>query len=110
VENSILSPGVIVEEQAVVRNSIVMANTIIGRHSVVDRCILDEGVNVGKFSYVGVGAIPIQGGLNITVLGRGASIPFGTALGRNGRVEPGTELLAGVRGCGKGEIPLELLA
>jgi glucose-1-phosphate adenylyltransferase len=97
VENSILSPGVVVEEQAVVRNSIIMANTIIGRHSVVDRCILDEGVNVGKFCYIGFGAGHILSLSDITVLGRDTIVPPGTAVGRNRRVEPGTKLLAGIR-------------
>ena len=98
VENSILSPGVVVEEQAVVRNSIIMANTVIGRHSVVDRCILDEGVNVGKFCYVGFGAGHILSFSDITVLGRDTIVPPGTAVGRNRRVEPGTKILAGMRG------------
>jgi len=41
VENSILSFGVRVEEQAVVRNTMVVANNSVGYHSVVDCCVLD---------------------------------------------------------------------
>ena len=80
VENSILSPGVIVEEQAVVRNSVIMANTMIGKHSVVDYCILDEDVNVGKFCYIGFGASPTRRNAGITALGKGVKVPSYSAI------------------------------
>jgi len=87
VENSILSPGVRVEAQAIVRNSVVMANTCVGEeHSVVDRCILDEEVNIGKFCYIGLGTSLVPGDWDITVLGRGVTVPHSTAIGRNCKV------------------------
>lgn len=43
--------AIYLEEKAEIRNSIVMANSFIGYHSVVDRCILDEAVNL-ESSYV----------------------------------------------------------
>jgi glucose-1-phosphate adenylyltransferase len=89
VENSILSSGVRVEEQAQVRNSVIMKNTSIGYHSVVDYAILDEGVNVGEFCYIGFGSSLIPGGWDVTVLGKGAAIPAHTAIGRNCKVLPG---------------------
>ena len=88
VENSILSPGVRVEEEAVVRNSVVMANTVIGKHSVVDRCILDEEVTIGKFCYIGFGESLLSGNWDITVLGRRVTVPSFTAVGRNCRILP----------------------
>jgi glucose-1-phosphate adenylyltransferase len=95
VENSILSPGVWVEEKAEVRNSIVMANCFIGYHSVVDCCILDEGVNVGKFCYLGFeGEMAVSGGTDIpwtgrlTVLGEGATVPPLTAICHNCKILP----------------------
>jgi ADP-glucose pyrophosphorylase len=87
----------VVEEQATIRNSIIMPNSVIGKHSVVDRCILDEEVNIGKFCYVGFGSGIASGGSNITVLGRGVSIPSGTAVGRSQKVLPETKLMAGIR-------------
>ena len=54
VEDSVLSPGVWVEEQAVITKSVIMNNTFVGKHSVVDKCILDEGVGVNNFSYLGL--------------------------------------------------------
>ncbi len=81
VENSILSPGVIVEEQAVVHNSVIMAGAVIGNNSVVDRCVLDEEVNVGKFCYIGFGDGPTSGKRDITVLGKGVKIlPYSTVV------------------------------
>ncbi len=89
VENSVLSPGVHVAEQAIVRNSVVMADVSIGYHSVVDRCILDESVNIGKFCYIGFGAGLLPGNLEITVLGKDVAVPDRTAIGRKCRVVPG---------------------
>ncbi|MCL2249657.1 MAG: glucose-1-phosphate adenylyltransferase [Oscillospiraceae bacterium] len=42
VENSILSVGVVVEEGAVVRDSVIMENARIGKNAIVEYCILDE--------------------------------------------------------------------
>lgn len=91
VENSILSPGVIVKEQAIVRNSVIMASTTIGKHSVVDHCILDEEVNIGEFCYLGLGHNIGPGSWDITILGNRVTVPSYTALGRNCKVLPGIE-------------------
>ena len=89
VENSVLSSGVKVGEQAVLRNSIVMANTIIGKHTMVDNCIIDERVNIGEFSYIGFGARQIPGDNCVTVLGSGVNIPSHTGIGHSCTVVPG---------------------
>ncbi len=88
VENCVLSPGVRVDEQAVVRNSVLMAGVSIGYHSVVDRCILDEGVRIGKFCYIGFGSSLLSGDWEVTVLGKGVTVPPHTAIGRNCRILP----------------------
>jgi glucose-1-phosphate adenylyltransferase len=88
VENSVLSPGVRVEEKATVRDSIVMANTVVGYHSVVDRCILDEGVQIGRFCYIGFGSSLLSGNCDITVLGEEVVVPDHTAIGRKCKVLP----------------------
>ena len=90
VENSILSPGVRVDDQAVVRNSVLMTNAFVGYHSVVDRCILDEGVDVDKFCYLGSGASLISGNWDVTVLGKGVTVPPYTAIGHNCKLLPYT--------------------
>ena len=88
VQSSVLSPGVHVEDQAVIRNSIVMANTHVGYHSIVDGCILDEGVRIGKFCYIGFGNSLFPGQWDITVLGKEVVVPSHSAIGRKCKVLP----------------------
>jgi ADP-glucose pyrophosphorylase len=73
-------------------NSIVMAETIIGAHSVVDRCILDEGVNIGRFCYIGFGKSHTSEVGGITLVGKDVNVPPQTAIGRNSKVLPGLSL------------------
>jgi glucose-1-phosphate adenylyltransferase len=89
VENSVLSPGVTVSPQALVRNSIIMEGASIGYHSVVEGCILDERVNIGNFCYIGFGAGLRPECDQITVLGQDVNVPDRTAIGRQCRVRPG---------------------
>ena len=88
VENSVLSPGVWVDAQAEVRNSVLMPNTFIGYHSVVDTCIIDEGVNIGKLCYIGFGKSPLSGDRDITVLEKGVTVPSHTVIRRDSRILP----------------------
>jgi glucose-1-phosphate adenylyltransferase len=88
VVNSILSPGVWVEEEAEIRDSILMANSFISYHSVVDHCILDEGVNVGKFCCLGFEGSADPEGLTLTLVGEGVTIPSFTAVCRNCKILP----------------------
>ncbi|MFH0769309.1 MAG: hypothetical protein V1932_07065 [Chloroflexota bacterium] len=88
VENSIPSPGVWVDEQAEVRNSVLMPNVFVGYPSVVDTCIIDEGVNIGKLCYIGFGKSLLPGNSDITILGREVTVPPHTAIRRNCTVSP----------------------
>jgi glucose-1-phosphate adenylyltransferase len=88
VENSVLSPRVWIDEHAEVRNSIIMEGTFIGRHSVVDSCVLDDKVKVNDYCYLGYGSGRLNGESNITVLGKGVTVPPRTAIGQNCRVAP----------------------
>jgi glucose-1-phosphate adenylyltransferase len=54
VENSVLCPGVRVEEQARVTESIIMDGTILGRGCVVHRAIIDKGVHLPEGFTIGV--------------------------------------------------------
>ncbi len=91
VENSVLSPHVWVDEQAVIRNSVVMENTFIGRHSIVDHCVLDEEVKINDYCYIGFNFSPVPGGTGITVIGKGVAVPPRTAIGRNCKIMPHVE-------------------
>jgi len=86
VENSILSRGVYIAEQAIVKNSIIMDNVSVGNHSIVDRCIFDEGAKIGNLCYVGFGAAHLPGNSGITILGKDVTVPDGTAIGRQCKI------------------------
>jgi glucose-1-phosphate adenylyltransferase len=88
IENSILSPGVWVDEQAIVRNSVIMENTFIGRHSVIDRSVLDEGVSIGEQCNVGFGTGRAQGYRDITVVGKGVTVSPRITIERSCVVSP----------------------
>jgi glucose-1-phosphate adenylyltransferase len=85
VENSILSPGVCIDENAVVRNSILLPDTYVGYHSVVDNSILEENIDIGSFCYIGFDSHQGNTGRYI-VLDRGMKIPPNTAVSHNGRM------------------------
>ncbi len=96
VEQSVLSPGVVVEEGAVVRNSIVMFDTVIGAGSVVDRAILDKEVIVGRNCRVGYGddmapnkQEPDKLDTGVTVIGKRSHLPDGLTVGRNCKIGAG---------------------
>ena len=90
VENSILSPGVRVAANTVVKYSVIMNDTVIGRESVVDYSILDKRVIIEAGSHVGTGndfqvnrEEPTILNTGLTVVGKGAKIPEGVKIGRN---------------------------
>jgi glucose-1-phosphate adenylyltransferase len=92
VENSILSPQVCVDEQAVVRDSVIMENTYIGYHSIVDHCVLDEEVNIGKYCCVGFGPNLTPSDPDVTVLGKGVNVPSYTTIGQGCKISPHIDL------------------
>jgi NDP-sugar pyrophosphorylase family protein len=77
-----------VDEQAEVINSVLMANVSVGYHSIVDSCIIDEGVKIGRLCYIGFGKSVRLGNHDITVLGKSAVVPSHTAIGYNCTVMP----------------------
>jgi glucose-1-phosphate adenylyltransferase len=90
VEHSVLSPGVIVNEGAIVRDSIIMADSEIGPGAVVDRCIIDKEVRIGASCQLGYGDDLTPNWLEsrclntgITIVGRNAVVPAGIRIGRN---------------------------
>jgi glucose-1-phosphate adenylyltransferase len=91
VVNSILSPGVVVDVGASVRDSIILFDSVIRTGAVVDRAILDKEVAVGPGAIVGEGTDfdvvnrrePGRLNTGITVVGKRAVIPRGVRIGRN---------------------------
>jgi glucose-1-phosphate adenylyltransferase len=91
VVNSVLSPGVVVDVGAVVRDSIILFDSVVRPGAVVDRAILDKEVAVGPGAIVGEGTDydvvnrrePGRLNTGITVVGKRAVIPRGERIGRN---------------------------
>ena len=95
VVNSLLSPGVIVEAGAEVRDSIIMNDTVVSAGARVDRCILDKGIVVGAGAILGWGEAmtpnktePQNLASGITIVGKSARIPGSVRIGRNCRIDP----------------------
>jgi glucose-1-phosphate adenylyltransferase len=86
VKDSILSPGVWVDERAEVWKSVVMSNVFIGYHSVVDMCVIDEGVNIGRLCYIGFGKSLLAEDCDIAVVGKGINVPSHSVIRRGDRV------------------------
>jgi glucose-1-phosphate adenylyltransferase len=95
VEHSVLSPGVYVEEGAVVRDSIIFDDCRIEAGAIVERSIIDKGVIVGKNAYVGYGddfkpnlERPDIVNSGVTIIGKRAEIPPYMRIGRNCVIGP----------------------
>ena len=99
VEHSILSPGVRVASGAVVRDSIVMFDTRIGERATLDRAIVDKDCQIGPRAQIGVGddlrpnlLEPERLYAGITLVGKRAVVPANVMIGRNCRIDPGTQV------------------
>ena len=97
VERCVLSPGVIVEEGAVVQESIILFDCVIGAGSVINRSILDKEVVVGKNCQIGYGddmtpnkLEPTRLNTGISLIGKRAHLPDNLKVGRNCKI--GTDL------------------
>jgi glucose-1-phosphate adenylyltransferase len=95
VENSILSPGVVIEKGAFVKDSIIMHDSVVRRGAGVERSIIDKGVVVGENAVIGRGStgkanmkFPDHIYSGLTVVGKNASIPQGARIGTNCIIYP----------------------
>ncbi|MBI2886945.1 MAG: glucose-1-phosphate adenylyltransferase [Chloroflexi bacterium] len=95
IDHSILSPGVHVEEGAVVRDSIIFDDVYIERGAIVDRCIVDKEVRIGHGSQLGWGddytlnrQEPKNLCTGLTLVGKRSVLPSGLRVGRNCKVGP----------------------
>jgi glucose-1-phosphate adenylyltransferase len=91
VERSVLSPGVVVEEGAVVRDSVVLHEAVIDRGARVECSIVDMEAEIGRDARVGA---PRRGpdvdGDDIAVVGLGARLETGSETEPGARVDPGS--------------------
>ena len=87
VEHSVLCPGVVVEEGAVVRNSILFHDTAVSTAATIDYAIVDREVRVGAEARIGQDD---ASELKIALVGQRTHIPAGARVPAGGRVKPGT--------------------
>lgn len=89
VYHSVLGPRVIVEEGAVVKNSIIMGETIIRKGANLEQCIVSEKCEIGENTKIGVGeniahiTKPHIYSSGITVIGDDTVIPDNVKIGKN---------------------------
>lgn len=90
VQQSVLSPGVVVREGARVTNSVILTNVVIEEGVQLDRCIVDDDVVLERNAIVGQGAddtpnheLPDILNTGLTLIGREARIPADSQIGRN---------------------------
>jgi len=95
--NSVLSPGVWVQKNAIVRDSVVMNNCEVSARAVVDRAIIDKNVVIHEGAHLGTGDITspnkefpqiLEAGLSL--VGKNASIPKNCTIGRHCIIWPET--------------------
>ena len=96
VESSILSPGVVVEEGAFVKDSIIMHDSHISSGVRIVRSILDKHVSVGKGTTVGGEGRAAANrrrpdNTSITLIGKDAVVPAGAVIGTNCSVHSGAK-------------------
>jgi len=93
VENSVISPGVYIEEGAYIKDSIIFNDTVIRKNAEIEKTIIDKEVEVQANCKIGVGddMTPNQdkpdllnNGLNI--IAKRATVPENTTIERNCRI------------------------
>lgn len=87
--NSVLGPEVVVDEGALVMDSILMDYCVVGSGSVLDHCIVDVNTRIGANVIIGEGEHipnalrPEIYDTGITVIGENSLIPDGVTIGKN---------------------------
>jgi glucose-1-phosphate adenylyltransferase len=89
VSGSVLGAGVVVEEEAVVKDSIIMMNTVIHKGAYIEKAVIAEDCEIGANARIGVGE-SAESKLNasvyafdLAVVGQGTVIPDGVTIGKN---------------------------
>jgi len=89
VERSVLSPGVIVEEGATVRDAIILQDVTVRAGAMVQFAIVDQDTVIGKNARIGQkakGSLPTTE--ELVLIGANARIKGGTTIKRGERIEP----------------------
>ena len=93
VENSVLSPGVIVEKGVIIKDSIIFMDTVIKKDSLIHKTIIDKRVVIEKNCKIGVEGvivpnkeIPDKLYTGINLIGKFVVLPEGTEIEKNCRI------------------------
>ncbi|MBN2619528.1 NTP transferase domain-containing protein [candidate division WOR-3 bacterium] len=103
IENSILSPGVVVCKGARVVDSILFHDTNIGEDSLIRKCIIDKNVRIERSVVTGAGSLapnrryPKHLTSGITIIGKHAHIKENVTIGRHCIVTPDTVVAKNMR-------------
>ena len=98
VHDSVIGSGVVIEEGAIVRDSIIMGSSRIGAGTIVDKSIIAENVVIGKNCKLGVGEElpnkikPDVYAFGLVTIGDDSVIPDGVEIGKNTAISGETEL------------------
>jgi glucose-1-phosphate adenylyltransferase len=87
---SVLGPGVVVEEGATVRDSVVFEATVVRKGARLDWSIVDRDCEVGSDAVVGSSDAGPEDPDAIVLVGRASRIGVGVTLDAGARLEPGT--------------------
>ena len=89
VYNSVIGPGVVIAEGAVVRDSIIMKNTVIGAGAQITKAIIAEDSEVGEHVVMGVGEFAPSKlnekiyAFDLVTVGERTYIPANVTIGKN---------------------------
>lgn len=89
VENSILSPGVVVGHGTIIRNSIILHDVHIKHESLLDYCVVDKEVEIGNCCALG-NIYANQD--NLCLIGKGSIIPDEVTIEEFCKIHPRTDL------------------
>ena len=82
--NSIIGPKVVVEKNAVVKDSVIFSNTVIKKGAEVNYSIIDENVTISEKAVVGAEK---AAGVKIAVIGRGVNVEKGATVLAGANIE-----------------------
>lgn len=98
VYNSVIGAGVVIEEGAVVRDSIIMQGAVIGAGTQMTKAIVAEGTKIGKNCNIGVGEYAPSKldskvyVFDLVTIGENSVIPDGVTIGKNVAISGATTL------------------
>ena len=95
--NSVIGPGVIIEDGAVIKDSILMGNVKVGKDTKITKAIIAEDTVIGDHCELGVGEYAESKynkkvyAFDLVTIGENSVIPSGVRIGKNTAISGVTE-------------------